>query len=90
MSKTRVIFRVIPGTEEVNGTIHTVRAKKVLQGKKWWMLKWHDCYTRQYPPDEDEFYPIATDKLADDENWKKLLNDDKYVWIFFQCFPIKL
>ena len=33
-------------TEEINGTVHTVKAKRVLQGKKWWMFKWHDCYTR--------------------------------------------
>lgn len=90
MSKTRIILRLIPNTEEINGTVHTVKAKRVLQGKKWWMFKWHDCYTRFEECDGDEYYPITTDKYVDDESWTLRLADDKYVWILFNCIPIKL
>ena len=88
MSKTRTILRVI-SSEEIDGKI-IYHCEKVLQGKKWWMFKWHDCYKRRLEPDEDEFYPIKTEKSLSDEEWKTMRNGDKYVWVFFDCFPVKL
>lgn len=90
MSKTRVFFRPIPNTEKIEGNNRTVKVEKILQGKKWWMLRWHDCYTKLEEPDGDEYYPIKSGNFFDDDNWKALLADDKYVWVFFQWFPIKL
>ena len=90
MSKTRILFRPIPGTEEINGANRSVRVEKVLQGKKWWMLKWRDCYKKRLEPDDDEFYPIKTGKFFSDDEWKAMCDGEKYVWVFFHCFHVKL
>lgn len=90
MSKIRTFFRPIPGTEEINGNNRSVKVEKVLQGKKWWMLKWHDCYTKIDEPDGDEYYPIKSGKFFSDDEWKAMCDGEKYVWVFFHCFPVKL
>ena len=88
MSKTRTILRII-STEKTEDKI-IYHCEKVLQGKKWWMLKWRDCYTCLEEHDGFGYYPITSCKNDDDERWKMLLDDDKYVWAFFHWFPVKL
>lgn len=89
MSKTRVWFRPIEGTEVIEGNNRSVKVEKILQGKKWWMLRWHDCYTKV---DEKgmEYLPIKSGYFFDTDEWKTLLEKEKYIWLFYPYFIIKL
>ena len=89
MSNTRVLFRPIEGTEVIEGNNRSVKVEKVLQGKKWWMFRWHDCYTKV---DEKgmEYLPIKSGYFIDTDEWKALLEKEKYIWLFYPYFIIKL
>ena len=89
MSNTRVLFRPIEGTEVIEGNNRSVKVEKILQGKKWWMLRWHDCYTKV---DEKgmEYRPIKSGYFIDTDEWKALLEKEKYIWLFYPYFIIKL
>lgn len=90
MSKTRVFFRPIPGTEVIEGNNRSVKVEKVLQGRKWWMLRWHNCYTKHEKSYGNSYSLIVSGKFFDDDEWIALLNDEKYVFILFGYVPVKL
>lgn len=88
MSKTKTTIK----TRKIDGK---TRYEKVLQGKKWWMLRWRDCYTCLKEPDGFEYYPITSEDIFDkdekeNKRWQMLLDDEKYVWVFFHWFVVKI